>query len=53
MMIDTSMALVLVGAAIQALPPVRSLVIHVRRRTDVRQAQSSRRSSIAGQPARI
>lgn len=52
-MIDTSMTLVLVGAVIQALPPVRSLVIHVRRRADVRAALSSRRSSIAGEPARI
>lgn len=52
-MIDTSIALVLVGAAIQALPPVRGLVIHVRGRAEVCPAPSSRRSSIAGQPARI
>ncbi len=46
-MIDGSVAMVLVGAALQALPPVRNLVVHIR----CRSARSARPRSISGEPA--
>lgn len=52
-MIDSSVAMVLVGAAIQALPPVRGIVMHIRCRPAVaRSARSSRPASMTGEPAR-
>ena len=47
-MIDGSVAMVLVGAAIQALPPVRSLVAHI----GCRSARSARPASMTREPAR-
>jgi len=49
-MIDSSIAMVLVGAAIQALPPVRGIVTHIRCRPAA--ARSSRPASMTGEPAR-
>ncbi len=52
-MIDSSVAMVLVGAAIQALPPVRGIVMHIRcRPAAARPARSSRPTSMTGEPAR-
>lgn len=52
-MIDSSVAMVLVGAAIQALPPVRGIVMHIRcRPAAARLARSSRPASMTGEPAR-
>ena len=48
-MIDSSIAMVLVGAAVQALPPVRGIVMYIRRPAA---ARSSRPASMTGEPAR-
>ena len=52
-MIDGSVAMVLIGAAIQAFPPVRGIVMHIRRRPAAARApQSARSVSMTGEPAR-
>jgi len=54
--IDGSIAMVLIGAAIQAVPPVRGIVSHVRCRPaaarGARAARSSQPTSMTGEPAR-
>ena len=52
-MIDGSVAMVLIGAAIQAFPPVRGIVMHIRRRPGAARApRSARPASMTGAPAR-